>query len=412
MRSGTNLPRVGGYNRAVILEGIRRSEGVSRVELASLTGLTSQTVSNIVRKLLDEDLVIESGRSPSAGGKPRTTLTLNPSANYSIGVHLDPDATVTVLVDLSGKILARVRRRTQSAVRPETALRRLSDTVEKVISQAGIDRSRLLGVGVASPGPIDLTRGLVVEPPNLAGWHEVPLVTSLGELTGLPVVMDNDSTAAAVGERWAGGPARAGSFAFVYLGAGIGGGIVFRDGVHRGDTGNAGEFGHMAVVPDGRECFCGNRGCVEAHCSPRAIIADLFDRHGNQVAANLGITGEKSRTRAEYTALCLAASQGQPEALDVIQTAARLLGQAAVSLVNLLDVTRVVLGGQSLTYVDDIICTEVERQVNSLTIARWVRKVTVERSVIGEDAGAVGAASLVLHGNYAPGWTQLLASGG
>src|SRR5690606_17124366 len=143
----------------------------------------------------------------------------------------------------------------------------LASSVQGVIESAGVSPDSVAGVGIACPGPVDLERGLVVEPPNLAGWHEEPLVDSLADRLGLPVRLDNDATAMAVGERWAGGPDRAGAFAFLYLGTGIGGGLMLGDTVHRGQTGNAGEFGHITVVSDGRHCYCGNRGCVEAHCT-------------------------------------------------------------------------------------------------------------------------------------------------
>lgn len=412
MRSGTNLPRVGGYNRAVILEAIRHGGDVSRVELARLTGLTSQTVSNIVRRLITEGLVVETGRLPSAGGKPRTALALNPHGAYAVGIHLDPDATVTVLVDLAGTVVARVRRRsgTGRGSSPRATVRRLSAGVDQVIRQAGVPAEAVLGVGVAAPGPIDPARGMVVEPPNLAGWHEEPLVTTLAGEVRMPVTLDNDTTAMAVGERWAGGSARSQPFAFLYLGTGIGGGIVLADGVHRGATGNAGEFGHVTVVPDGRACYCGNLGCLEAHCTPRAMVTDLVERHG-RAARRLDISAAPNRVRAEYARLCRAADAGDPAAADVVERSVRLLAQASVTLVNVLDVELLVLGGSALRQVADVLLPAVSAAVNERTIARWVRTVSVERSALGDDVGAIGAASLVLHGAYAPGWTQLLSSG-
>lgn len=411
MRSGTNLPRVGGYNRAVILEAIRREGDISRVELAARTGLTTQTISNIVRRLIHEGLVVETGRLPSAGGKPRTTLALNPRGAYAVGLHLDPEATVTVLVDLSGTVVARVRRRSGTGMKPRSAVHRLATAVSQVIDDAGVPADSVVGVGVACPGPIDVERGLVVEPPNLAGWHEEALVDGLSTRLGMPVRIDNDATAMAVGERWAGGQDRAIPFAFLYFGTGIGGGLMLGDTVLRGQTGNAGEFGHIAVLPDGKPCYCGNRGCVEAHCTPRALVADLIERHGRRAARRLGVTGTASRNRSEYTLLCKAAAAGDPVALDVVDRGVQIAAEGAVSLVNLLDVRLLVVGGSALRQLSGFLVPALATAVNERTIARWVRTVRVERSVLGDDVGAVGAASLVLHGTYAPGWAQLLATG-
>lgn len=410
MRSGTNLPRVGGYNQAVILDAIRHQDGVSRVELAHLTGLTTQTVSNIVRRLLDSGLVAETGRAPSSGGKRRTLLTVRPNACYSVGVHLDPDVAVTVLVDLSGRILTRQRRRLPAGADPARLVPTLARAVDRVVTASDVDPGRVLGLGLAVPGPLDTRRGLIVEPPNLIGWHHVALRDALRDATQLPVVVDNDATAAAVGERWAGGTKRTGSFLFVYLGTGIGAGIVYWDRVLRGDTGNAGEFGHTVVVPDGRQCRCGARGCLEAHCAPWAMLADLVERHGKLVAKRLRLELTADTVQADYAKLCRAARVGDEAALETVQAAARRIGQATLSAVNLLDVRRVVLGGDASRGIGGLLRTEIDRQVNGHAIARRVRRVSVEQSIMGADAGAVGAASLVLHGTYAPGWRMLLAA--
>ncbi len=412
MRSGTNMPRVGGYNQAVILDAIRQQDGISRVELAQLTGLTNQTVSNIVRRLLDSGLVAEAGYAPSQGGKRRTLLTLRPDAYFSVGVHLDPDVAVTVLVDLSGRIITRQRRRLSIGPDPAKLVPAVARTVARVIDRSDIDPAQVLGVGLAVPGPLDTGHGLVVEPPNLAGWHQVALRDALQEACQLPVVVDNDATAAAVGERWAGGAARTGSFLFVYLGTGIGAGIVYWDRVLRGDSGNAGEFGHTIVVPDGAPCRCGSRGCLEAYCAPWAMLADLVQRHGRSAARRIGLSLQPGQVRADHSRLCRAARDGDKDALDTVQLAAHRIGQACVTAVNLLDVKRVILGGDALRGIGPLVCEEVDRQVNSQAIARRVRRVAVEESIVGTDAGAVGAASLVLHGTYAPGWRMLLADTG
>jgi predicted NBD/HSP70 family sugar kinase len=168
----------------------------------------------------------------------------------------------------------------------------------------------------------------------------------------------------------------------------------------------------MVVVPDGAPCHCGGRGCVEAHCSRTAMIDDLVQRHGRRAADRLGLSLRPDRVRADYARLCLGARDGDPQARDTVGLACRRIAQAALSAVNLLDVSRIVLGGESLRGIQDPLCAEIDRLVNGQAIARSVRRVAVETSVIGDDAGAVGAASLVLHGNYSPGWRLLLGETG
>jgi len=410
MQTGANLPRVGGYNRAVVLDAVRRKSPVSRVELAQLTGLTNQTVSNVVRRLLEAELVRETGQAPSRGGKPRTLLSLCPDGAYAVGAHLDPDSTVAVLLDLSGRVLRRQRMRTAVGSDPGRLVRLLGRTVNALVTRAGVPGEKVLGLGVAVPGPIDSGRGVVLDPPNLPAWHQVPLAEILGRATELPVVMDNDATAAAIGERWSGGADRAGSFLFVYIGTGIGGGVMLADTVLRGDSGNAGEFGHVLVEPGGKRCHCGARGCLEAYAAPYAVLADFAGRHGRRAADDLGLSLDPGRTRTDWNRLCAAAAKGDPRAAGALEAAAGRVGQAALTAVNLLDVPRIILGGEGLRGGEEYFRRAIDTAVNGWSLARRVRTVSVVPSLIGDAAGAVGAASLVLHGTYAPGWHMLLGT--
>ncbi|WP_406131697.1 ROK family protein [Streptomyces sp. NBC_00989] len=407
MLSGTNLPRVGGYNQAVVLDAIRTTGQVSRVELAALTGLTNQTVSNVVRKLLDAGLVAESGQAPSSGGKRRTLLTIRADGACAVGVHLDPDAAVIVVVDLAGEVIGGRRLRLTDASDPADVVERVARAAGRLVDRTGVDRSRLLGLGIAAPGPLDGTTGAVVSPPNFPGWGRVPLADMFAEATGLPVALDNDATAAAIGERWIGGAERAGSFLFIYFGTGIGAGIVLNNTVLHGDSGNAGEFGHMAVDPGDRVCQCGALDCLGPYVSPPAIIDDLLRLHGRDAADRIGLTGTPDSVHHDWKALRRAARGGDPDACDVVRRAARRIGEAARGAASLLDVSRVVLGGEALRGIEPIMREEIETAVNRTSVARAIRSVAVEQSVIGETVGAIGAASLVLHGNYAPGWWML-----
>ncbi|NGO08020.1 ROK family transcriptional regulator [Streptomyces sp. HC44] len=407
MPGGTNLPRVGGYNQAVVLDAIRTRGPVSRVELAALTGLTNQTVSNVVRKLLDIGLVTESGHAPSNGGKRRTLLSPRPDGAYALGVHLDPDTAVIVLVNLAGEVIGSRRLRLATPSDPADVVDRVARAAVRLVARSEVDATRLLGLGIAAPGPIDGPTGTVVSPPNLPGWDRVPLVEMFVAATGMPVALDNDATAAAIGERWIGGKARAGSFLFVYLGTGIGAGIVLNNTVLHGDSGNAGEFGHMAVEPGDRVCHCGGTGCLGPYCSPSAIIDDLLHRHGRAAADRIGLACTPDSLHGDWKSLRRAARTGDPDALDVVRRAARRIGQAARGAVSLLDVSRVVLGGEALRGVEPLMREEIDKAVNATSVARVIRPIAIEQSVIGDTVGAVGAASLVLHGNYAPGWRML-----
>lgn len=395
---GTNLPRVGGYNRSVVLDTIRRHEEISRVELAQHTGLTAQTMSNIVRALIDEGLVVEDGRAPSTGGKRRVLLRVDPDAHCAIGLHLDPERITGVLLDLSGAVRVRSTRRVHPGSTPHTVLGDLARTYQQLLRRSGNGTARVLGLGLAVPGPLDRTHRHVLRPPNLAGWADIALADQLQERAGRPVVMDNDGTAAAIGERWAGG---SGSFVCVHIGSGVGTGVVLDGQVHRGISSNAGEIGHIAGT-SGRLCHCGKRGCLEAYCSMRAMLQQWRD-NGGEPSANT--------VSACYEQLCRSAASGDRTATRVLRRAVTRLGHALASVVSLLDVDQVVLGGPALRHVDDLVRAQLATVLEGHVWAHEIRPVRVRAARGGEDAGAVGAASLVLDRTYSPRLHTLLGSG-
>ncbi|MER5388802.1 ROK family transcriptional regulator [Saccharopolyspora sp. NPDC002686] len=395
---GTNLPRVGGFNRAVVLDAIRRRGEISRVELAQRTGLTAQTMSNIVRALIEDGLVTENGHAPSTGGKRRVLLKIAPDAYSSVGLHLDPERITGVLLDMAGGVRLRSTRRLPDDASPSAVASALTRTLQQLVRRSGVDEDRVLGVGLAVPGPLDAAHRQVLSPPNLTGWGTVPLADIVAERAGLPVVMDNDATAAAIGERWAGGEHREGSFVYVHWGTGVGIGVVLDDQVHRGVSNNAGEIGHLSSG-GGRGCHCGRRGCLEAHCSIRSIVADWRSAGGGDGEAPIA---------QSYEQLCRLAAGGDALAGKVLRAAATKLGQALASVVSVLDVDSVVLGGPALRHASDLVRTQVSKVLTKHVWAHEVRPVQVAPALIGEDAGAVGAASLVLDRAYSPRLATLL----
>ncbi len=272
MRRGTNLPAIGGYNRTVVLDAVRRAaEGASRSEVAERTGLSAQTVTNVTRRLIDEGLVREGGTVIRGPGKPRTLLHLVADGRFAVGVHVDPAVITSVLLDLEGTVLRHVSSPTPSASRPDEVVALVARLVDGLIADAGVDRQAVLGVGLAAPGPIDVGAGLVLDPPMLPRWRHVPLRSALSTATGLPVLLEKDVTAAAVAELWF-GPGDRRHLAFVYYGTGFGTGLVLGGEPVRGASSNAGDAGHIMVASRGRRCTCGRVGCVGELITPHALV--------------------------------------------------------------------------------------------------------------------------------------------
>ncbi len=408
MRGGANLPLVSSYNRGVILEAIRAAGPVSRVELSGITGLTPPTVSNIVRRLMEHGLVVEAGQGPSTGGKPRTLLRLNPSARYAVGVQLGAEAIRYVVTDLSGTTVARVRRPGAGPAGPMSVVDRIAAETKALLEQAEIDAARVIGVGVASPGPLDHDRGVILAPPHLAHWHEFPLRDELHAAVGYPVLVDNDANAAAMGENWLGSAGAARNFACIYMGVGIGSGVFVDGHLHRGASSNAGEIGHISIDADGPECHCGNRGCVELYSSPRAVVNAA--RADADVARRLGLSAERRSVLADFAQICQAAEEGDRYAAELLQRSADQLALAVLTLVNVLDLEQVVLTGQGFTAAGSVYVDTINEVLARAAFARRAHRVTARLSPIAEDVAAVGAASLVLHSEFAPQMLGLRAA--
>lgn len=400
---------MGDFNLTVILDAIRRSPGgLSRVELARIVGLSPQTISNISRRLLDQRLIVEAGKEGTGPGKPRTMLRLNPAGMYAVGVHLDPAVMTFVVLDLVGAVVKHSRITTPSGTDPGDVIATIAAEIEQLIADSGVERARIAGLGVASPGPIDLEEGTVVDPPLLLGWDRVPLRDALAEATGLPTLVDKDVTSAAVAETWAGGPSGAGSFVFMYMGTGIGCGIVLNDEVVRGISGNSGEIGHIIVDPDGPPCDCGLRGCVKSSCIPQVLVA--------QAEAAGVLNGSRQDRGAPavqegFAELCAAAYSGNTKAMDILERSAVLIARAIAVVTDALDVDRVVFGGPFWSGLSQAYLATVPDLVRNNSVTRKIHAVEVVGTGIGDDVGAVGAACLVLEHTLAPRSQRLLLEG-
>ncbi|MFF7351792.1 ROK family protein, partial [Streptomyces filipinensis] len=331
--AGANLGAVRSHNTALVLGLLREAgaEGVSRLELAERTGLTPQAVSKITARLREAGLAAEAGRRASTGGKPRTVLRLVPEAGHAVGVHLDRDELRVVLADLDGAVVGERRTGLDLGAGAETVLGMVAGVVEGVVrdglglgvgglgglggfgEEGRAGGGTLLGVGVALPGPLDHARGVLHRVTGFPEWDGFPLREALGERLGVPVVVDKDTNAAALGLSVGG---EGGSFAYLHLGTGLGAGLVIGGRVHRGARTGAGEFGHQVIQLDGPLCGCGNRGCVEVLCL---------------TAVGRGEPGE----------------------------AARVLGVGAANLVGLLDIDLVLLGGRTVAGAPEVFAAGV-----------------------------------------------------
>ncbi|WNV88166.1 ROK family transcriptional regulator [Umezawaea sp. Da 62-37] len=390
-------------SKAAVLDVIRAAGTISRVGLINATGFTGATISTVVRKLIDEGLVLETGRAESTGGKRRVLLQLNHASRYAIGVHLDHAGITYVLTNLGGAVVARITRPGAGTEEPALVVTRMAAEVGALVERVGVEPDRVLGVGLVTPGPLRAASGMALTPPSMRKWEDYPLDRALAKATGLPVLLDNDATAAALGEHWSGGVGGTSTSAALYMGTGIGAGLVIGGITYRGTSGNAGEIGHTCVDALGPECWCGARGCVESLAGPAAVVAAA--RADQSLARMVGLTGAK-RARpsvaADFAAVSRAARRGEPQALAILERSARYIAVAAKNLANIMDLDVLVLTGPSFAVAGSVYLPIVRDELDRGFFARAAHRVDVRLSRSAATAPAIGGAAMVLQSELVP----------
>lgn len=392
--SGTNLEFARSHNRRVVMEAIRLHGRLTRADLSRLTALTPQTISNITSEL--QGLGFLQALAPSKGqrGQPATPFVIDPDGAYSLGLQIDQTRMVAVLVDLSGRVRARTERPVDRPT-PEQALPAIQEVVDLLRRDAAIDASRVLGLGLAVPGPFGVEGLSAVGPTTLPGWQDLSIAAPISRALGLPVIMENDATAAAIGERLHGVARTLRSFTYLFIGTGLGAGL-FQDGhLVKGAGHNAGEVGHMIVVPDGRPCPCGNRGCLERYVSLRAAYEALElpdPDHGDPAAL-------------------LAGDGTTPARLERwLDEAAPRLRQAVNLLESMLDAESIVIGGFLPAQVLQLLLDRLAPLHASVGARRDRVVPRVMAGLAGHDTAALGAAALPIFDELNPNVGVLLKS--
>ena len=311
------------------------------------------------------------------------------SPDLVIGVDLGGTNVNSGVVDETGRISHRAWQSISGSRTAREVIDRLVACVEMTMDSCG--RDRVAGVGVGTPGLIPEDSGTIVYAPNVPGWEDLPLQSMLRERLGLPVAIENDANAAAIGEHWVGGAAGYANIVCITLGTGVGGAIIMDNEVWRGTNGAGGEIGHMTVVENGRMCGCGAPGCLEAYASATAIAGQARELLQGGRESALKDLCEGDLDRIDAAMIADAANRGDEAAREVMHRSATLLGTAVSSLTNLLNPELIVIGGGVIKAGDmifDPIRTEVARRAY-----KWSASILrIVPAKLGDDAGIIGAA--------------------
>lgn len=396
-------------NLAVVLAVVAEQAPITRAQVAAATGLTKSSVSGLVTELLAAGLVAEEGaRREGDRGRPGTVLALRGEGAVGLGLEANVDYLAAGLGDLTGRlryhhiVTVDNRERDRDAVLTE-----LAGLAQQALAAAAEQGLTVAGACVAVAGVVDATTHRVVRAPNL-GWTDVALVERLAAVlppTPLGTSLENEANVAALGELWFGAGRQLGDFVHVSGEVGIGGGIVVDGELFRGSHGMAGEIGHVVVDPDGPECSCGGRGCLERVAGQEAILvlAGLADPPGGQRRV-----GPRGRGLDDLVALLEA---GQPRAVAAVQTAARHLGVALASVTNVLDPDSLVLGG-GFAALGPWLREPLEATLQRHVADSGHQRPRVVVSLLGADAAVRGAAGMVTRAVLASPAAFVASNGG
>lgn len=364
------------YNQQLVLRTIYDRAAVSRADVARLTGLTRTSVSHLVGELIANQLVEEIGRGPSSGGKAPILLSVRADARHVIGVDLGEDAFSGAVVDLRGHVL-QSRGRALEGRTGEAALHLVLDLIANLIASNG---SRpLLGIGIGAPGLIDTRAGVARWAVNL-DWADVPLGSIVADRFGVPVVVANDSQAAALGELTHAASSRRANLVVIRVGRGLGAGIVLNGQLFQGDGWGAGEIGHTNAVGDGEQCRCGNFGCLETVASMRAMVR---------------AAGRMDQIITDDRSLVEAFQAGAPDVRRVVTDAGHRLGVAIGGLIGALNVNRIVLVGPAAALGVDWLAA-VRRGAGSSALPLLAGDTHIELGHSGEDGVVIGASAMLM----------------
>lgn len=364
-----------------------RERATSRADIARATGLARSTVSQRIGALLELGLVVEESDARSTGGRPATRLRLNEGGGFVLAADLGANHDRLAVADLAGRVVAEHTARRSIAQGPEVILGWVRDNFLAQLAQLGLGVDEVIGIGIGVPGPVEFAAGRAVKPPIMPGWHGVSIADHFaGAFPGVDVLVDNDVNIMAVGEHasvWSG----VSDLIYIKVATGIGAGIISSGRLQRGAQGAAGDIGHIRASEYLDEiCACGNAGCIEAVAS------------GSALARRLRALGHDADGALDVVARV---RDGNADAIRLVREAGRLLGEVLASAVNLMNPSVLVIGGE-LAQVEQQLFAGLREAIYRRSSCLATERLEIVRTRLGDRAGVVGAAALVLDQHLAP----------
>lgn len=378
---GANASSIGKINRNNVLSVLLHSDQpLTKAEIASQTELVLPTISNICANLINEGLIVEAGVAKSRGGPKPVLYSINPVAKYFLGVDIRAGEYICLLIDLKGNIVKASKSEFQMMEEPAVVLDQILVAIHDLLLSSMVPIEKIGGIGISSPGPVNNQQGVILSPPTMTKWRNVPIAEILKRKLDIPCFLERDADAAAFAEMKHGTSQGALNLIYIMAETGIGSGIIINSEIYTGSWNGAGEIGHTRIIDDGRLCGCGKYGCVEAVSSAPAIRKDI--RYKLSGSLNMQEIFEM-------------AELNHKEVLESVTEAARYLGMAVGNMCNLLNPEVVILGGMLFDRCEPYF-TETIRAAREQILSDFANLVLFTRAQLGEYGCAIGAANRVL----------------
>jgi len=395
-QSGRNLSDIRLINRSVIFRTVREAGTISRSDLARQTGLNPATITHITRELLNQGLIIEAGPGKSRGGRRTALLQINAQHAYIIAVRLSRHNIQSILTDLNLENVIRRMITSSSLTHPaDISIPAMFDLIESMILESGLDRNKILGIGICAPGPLDAHKGILYEPPNFPGWPRTPIREIFETKLGFPTFLDNDANAAALAEKLFGCAKDLENYVYILIEDGVGGGVMINGDIYRGEFDVAGEIGHMTIEINGPQCDCGNYGCLELYISPDSVEDRVRQAILNGRSSLVEDLVQGDLDKISFDLIVQAALESDAVAVDAIQIFTDALTVGIVNVINSFDPEAVLLGGK-IGVAKELIYEQLKQQTFQRLMPRGEKGASIHFSELNSDAPIIGAFSLVL----------------
>lgn len=383
--AGTNLERAGDYNQRVTLQAIRVNGPITRVDLARITGLTTPAIANITNRLLSENLIVEVGRLHGRRGQPAMRLAINPDGCFSIGINIDRDHVTVVALDFTGNVRARATQEIDFAL-PDQVVAFSRKAIDAMLKSKQLPRDRIIGIGIALPD--DLGRvNLPHRPSSYGVWNTVDVTRLFADVLPLPVFVENDATAAAIGELQFGHGLRSPSFFYILISAALGGALVIEGNVFRGADGRSGEIGFLPLRSRRTEA----RSLQEV--VSLSALYELLAQAGHKISRADQLESLKE--------------SGQAVVSEWLDASADFMTDPLIAISCLVNPKAVFIGGRLPAELVDRLAERLNQRLRKR--AGYVPAIApVLRAAMASDAPAIGAAILPLNDRLLPSRTALM----